>query len=203
MVREFDELNQLQRSTPYEKYFGEMELTEEEKKKRIAIAEDLEIIFLYFFLLYQENPDGNYESMIAEKYIEVAKEYLEFAETPAYISDHAEEFSKNLVRATMEHDEEEYYISQDRAMVNSENEANVIGNYGQQVQAVKSGKKYKTWITMADDRVRHTHNEVDRTMIGIFDLFHVGDSVMSYPKDTTYNPEEKEVIGCRCTVHYS
>ena len=69
MAIKFDELNQLQRSTPYEQYFGEMELTEEEKKKRIAIAEDLEIIFLYFFLLYQENDDEDYESMIAEKYI--------------------------------------------------------------------------------------------------------------------------------------
>ena len=128
---------------------------------------------------------------------------MEFTETPAYISDHAEEFAENLVRTTKEHEGEEYYTSQDRAMLNSENEANVIGNYWKQVQAVKSGKKYKTWITMADDKVRHSHDEIDRTMIGIFDLFHVGNSVMSYPKDTTYNPEEKEIINCRCVVHYS
>lgn len=203
MVTDFDELNILRRSTPYEQYFGEMDLSEEEKKRRVAIAEDLEIIFLYFFLLYQENADGNYESMIAEKYIEVAKKHLKFAETPAYISDHATEFAENLVRATREHESDKYYVSQDRAMVNSENEANILGNYSLQTEAIKSGKKYKTWFTMADDRVRHTHNEIDRTMISIFDLFQVGDSIMAYPMDTTYNAEEKEIINCRCVVHYS
>lgn len=45
----FDELNALvtnERSLPYETYFGEMTLTEEEKSERIKMSEDLEEVFI-------------------------------------------------------------------------------------------------------------------------------------------------------------
>ena len=50
----FDELNRLikaKRSMPYEKYFGEMELTESEKKKRISLAQIMEEKFTYVMIL--------------------------------------------------------------------------------------------------------------------------------------------------------
>lgn len=50
MALSFDELNKLhdgKRSMSYEKYFGEMELPEEEKKKRTAFSMDLELILIF------------------------------------------------------------------------------------------------------------------------------------------------------------
>ena len=39
MIYDFDELNNI-RSMPFEKYFGEMPLTDEQKEKRISISEE-------------------------------------------------------------------------------------------------------------------------------------------------------------------
>ncbi len=53
-IRSFDELNAMagqKRSDPYETYFGEMDLTESEIKKRIALAEKLEERFLFTLIL--------------------------------------------------------------------------------------------------------------------------------------------------------
>ena len=50
----FDELNSLitnKRSMDFEKYFGEMELSEEEIQKRIELAEKLEDGFLFVLAL--------------------------------------------------------------------------------------------------------------------------------------------------------
>jgi len=50
----FDELNKLvgkNRSQPYETYFGEMDLSEDKIKERIALAKKLEDGFLFVLVL--------------------------------------------------------------------------------------------------------------------------------------------------------
>lgn len=195
-------LNQIH-TIDYEQYFGEMNLTETEKKSRISLAEELEIIFLYYFLLLSDKTKENYAQMIHDKYVEVANKFLKTKETPAYIEEYANTLANETVNVTNRHEGEVYYTSKDRAMLISANEANVLGNYRQQIKAVKSGKKYKTWMTMRDDKVRHTHIEVNGVRVGIFDAFIVGNSQMMYPKDTSLGAEMEEIAGCRCTLHYS
>lgn len=53
---------------------------------------------------------------------------------------------------------------------------------------------------MKDKRVRHTHLEVDDTLIGIKEQFTVGGYKCYCPKDATLPP--KEVIHCRCVLKY-
>lgn len=195
-------LNQLY-TISYEQYFGEMDLTDAEKKARMSLAEELEIIFLYYFLLLSDKTKENYVQMIHDKYVEVANKFLKSKETPAYIEEYANILANETVDVTNKHDGEVYYTSKDRAMMISANEANVLGNYRQQIEAVRSGKKYKTWMTMRDDKVRHTHMEVNGAKVGIFDAFIVGNSQMMYPKDTSLDAEMEEIAGCRCTLHYS
>lgn len=204
MAREIDELNELgNQIIDYEEYFGGMELTDEEKEKRIELAKQFEILFLFFLLAYSKQQKINYESMIYEKYILIALEFLKQDKIPAYVDDYAKRLSDDVVRTTREHDGEEFYTSTERGMLISANEANALGNYNQQVQAIKAGMKYKTWLTEKDNKVRHTHREVDNVTIGIFESFQVGNSLMMFPKDTSLGASMEEIAGCRCVAKYS
>lgn len=204
MAREIDELNELEEQViDYEEYFGEMELTEEEKERRIELAKQFEVLFLFFLLAYSKQQKIDYKSMIYEKYILIALEFLKQDKVPAYIDDYAKRLSDDVVRTTKEHDGEEFYTSTERGMIISANEANALGNYNQQAQAIKSGMKYKTWRTEKDNRVRKTHREVDDVTVGIFESFQVGDSLMMFPKDTSLGASMEEIAGCRCVAKYS
>ena len=205
MARAIDELGLIGRQLiSYEEYFDIMDLTDDEKKKRSALAERFEILILFFFLAYAQKQEIDFEKMIYEKYIEIAMEFLEVKAIPDYIDKHARQVAKDIVRVTMEHDGEEFYTSKDRGMLIGANEANAVGNYNQQIQAVKSGKKYKTWVTENDYKVRHTHKEVDGMKINIFEPFQVGNSLMMFPHDQeTFGASPEEIINCRCTLVYS
>jgi len=54
------------------------------------------------------------------------------------------------------------------------------------------------WVSMHDTKVRHTHRVADGQRIKPGDKFHIGDSEMRYPLDTS--APIKEWINCRCTV---
>lgn len=204
MAREIDELNELgSQIIDYEEYFGEMELTDKEKEKRIELARQFEILFLFFLLAYSKQQKIDYESMIYEKYIVIALEFLKQDKVPAYVDDYARRLADDVVSTTREHDEEEFYTSTERGMLISANEANALGNYNQQAQAIKAGMKYKTWMTEKDNKVRNTHREVDNVTIGIFESFQVGDSLMMFPKDTSLGASMEEIAGCRCVAKYS
>lgn len=204
MARKIDELNELgSQIIDYEEYFGEMELTKEEKEKRIELARQFEILFLFFLLAYSKQQKIDYESMIYEKYIAIALEFLKQDKVPAYVDDYARRLADDVVSTTREHDGEEFYTSTERGMLISANEANALGNYNQQTQAIKAGMKYKTWITEKDNKVRHTHREVDNVKIGIFESFQVGDSLMMFPKDASLGASMEEIAGCRCVAKYS
>ena len=118
MAREIDKLNELgSRVIDYEEYFGEMELTDEEKEKRIELAKQFEILFLFFLLAYSKQQNIDYESMIYEKYILIALEFLKQKKVPAYVDDYAKRLSDDVVRTTREHDGEEFYTSTERGML--------------------------------------------------------------------------------------
>ena len=206
MSRQFDELKEIKfRSLPYEQFFGEMELNEQEKERYIALAEQFEILFLYFFMIFidDESQIEYYQQFICDGYIRIVNDFLNVEQTSAYITEYVNKYSQNFVDVTYRHQNDTYYTSYDRARLNAENETLTVANYKDYVNAVKSNKHKKEWITMRDERVRSTHIKVDRRQIGIFDVFDVGNSVLGYPRDMTYDPEPQEVINCRCRLRYS
>lgn len=196
-----DELNQLSK-VDYDEYFGEMDLTESEKKDRIKLAEEIEAIFLFYFLLLSEKQKENYIRVIRDRYVEVANKFLKVKKTPAYIASYSLMLARQVVDVTNRHPDDEYYTSKDRAMMIAANESNVLGNYRQQIDAVKNGKRYKTWLTMRDDKVRHSHMVLNNRKIGIFDTFNVGGYEMSFPKDESFGASQEEVANCRCVLKY-
>lgn len=200
MVQKFDRL-----SMPYEQYFGEMEITDNQKNKRIQVAEEIEDIMFFLYELVSLMTDYRYifpefiKQKVYEKYINVLEKH---GNPDKYIEEYAKEFSDMVVDTTIKHTGEEFYRSEDRAMLVAENEANSAINYFEYKEAVTGGKTRKQWITQRDDRVRDTHKEVNGETIPIDNAFIVGDSLMAFPKDTSYGASINEIAGCRCTIKY-
>lgn len=206
---QFDELNVLlenRRSEPYEEYFDKMSISDEQKALRIAFSEKMEEVILFVLSLIEtmaenEEVDQEYiENELSEQYLAIAAIYFAVDD---YITDYVKQFSHDVVQSTFDHIKEEYYLSRDRAMFISECEANTSLNYKEYTDAIKSGKKYKTWKDIGDKRERRTHLEVGGTTIPIKELFAVGDSLMLFAKDTSHGASSKEIVNCRCSIQYS
>lgn len=208
-IQKFDELNLI--AIPYEQYFGEMGISEAEKRRRIELAEDLDDIFILLFVLIATEQsfdraidvdyflgfiDRNYKDMLIEKGIDYEEQY-------PWLSVHIQEMAREIVKQNVEKPDDPWQTSEDRAMVIAENEANSIGEYTLFQDAVDSGKTHKTWYTMLDKRVRHTHEELESLTIPIMETFKVGAYEMYQPKDTSLGAGLEEIAGCRCWCTYS
>lgn len=209
MSRKFDELNNIETekilSVPYKEYFEKMEISEEEKEKRIELAEKLEAVFVWLFLLILSGDVSEVvlNTVTKEKIQEVIKEHFKLSDLTAFYKDYAEKVASETVSVTLRNVGTDYFTSLERAMLIAENEANLLSNYEMQFEAVKNGFKFKTWITENDSRVRHTHKELHRAKIDILKPFVVGDSVMMFPKDFTLGASARETVNCRCVLKYS
>lgn len=206
---QFDELNVLsenRRSEPYEEYFDKMSISDKQKRLRIAFSEQMEEVILFCLSLIEtmvenEEVDQEYiENELSEQYLAIAAIYFDVDD---YITDYVRQFSHDVVQSTLDHIKEKYYLSRDRAMFISECEANTSLNYKEYTDAIKSGKKYKTWKDIGDTKERKTHLEVGGTTIPIKELFAVGDSLMLFPKDVSHGASSKEIVNCRCSIQYS
>lgn len=200
----YDELHTKEK-IEYETYFGEMDLSDDEKEDRIALAKQLEPIFLYFFYMLTEgNSDAaDCREYLSDNYKKIAAKFVRAREPTAYLNGYIDEITEDIVDATLSHEGSTYYTSLERAMNIAANEANTIGNYRQYTQMIKQGYKYKMWVTMRDDKVRHTHVAVNGDKVGIFDSFHVGNAEMSFPRDASLGAGAEEIVNCRCTVKYT
>lgn len=205
----FDELNNLvtnKRAEPFESYFGDMELSEEQKKKRIALAEKMEEKFLFVMALlftmyrYSSIDWADIRSKFEKGYLSAAKGEIDIDD---YMKSYIASLSYDFVDSTNRNMDIPYYFSSDRAAVYSEEESNFSWNHQEFQNAIKSGKTKKRWVDIKDFRERETHRRVGGTIIPIYEPFMVGDSLMLYPKDSyTYGASIKEIARCRCTIKY-
>lgn len=212
-VLSFDKLNKLydgkynRKSMPYEQYFGEMDLTDKQKKERISFAEKFEevMMFLFFLLVTFEEYGSAEESQdfiveqVKQKYKDLAIDYTALDE---YIEEYIDEFVEEVINTTNNHSDEPYYKSEDRAMLIAENEANSVLNYSDFIKAIDNGFTKKKWKTEQDIKVRHTHRSMEGKIIDISIPFVVGESLMLFPKDTSYGADAEEIVNCRCTIEY-
>lgn len=189
----------------YETYFGEMDLSEDEKEDRLALAKQLEPIFLYVFYMFldEDASEDACSDYLSSAYKRIATEFVKAREPTAYLNSYIDKIAADIVSATVENADSPYYTSLNRAMYIAANEANTIGNYREYAKMVKQGYQYKTWVTMRDDKVRHTHAAVNGDKVGIFDSFLVGKGEMSFPRDYSLGASAEEIVNCRCTLRYS
>lgn len=206
-----DELNKLydgeynRRSVPYEEYFSEMDISKEEREKRIDFSEKFEEVMMFLFYMLAMSEQYGYnnveyiKSQVVKKYEDVAKEYMSLDE---YTNEYIRQFASETMEVTLRNSNDVYYTSQDRAMLIAENEANTILNYSQFIDAIEKGYTRKEWVAENDEKVRETHVRADNTIVGIEDAFLVGDSMLLFPKDTSYGASAEEIVNCRCTIKF-
>lgn len=193
------------RSIPYEQYFGDMELTAEQKAERQSLAEKLEAVMLFLFELYGLQRDfayGNAENIVEEVKTRYKGILSGYTTIDKYLDDYIDAFSAETVKITIQNEKDKYYTSNDRAVYVAENEANTNFEYIDFQKAKKAGKTKKQWATMRDKRVRHTHAELEGVTIPIDETFLVGNGIMAYPKDSSFDAPAEEIVNCRCTLKY-
>lgn len=198
----FDELHALK--IKYSEWFGDMEISETEKKERKELAEEIELLFMALFLMAADKQDKQLCLDYARsQYKQLCNKFLGANKTSAYINQYVNMITENILDVTLDNIKSDYYTSQDRAIFIAANEANTIGNYREQVQKIKNGYKFKTWMTQGDDKVRPTHILVDNTKISVFEPFNVGGSKLMFPRDYSLGADSNEIINCRCVAIYS
>jgi hypothetical protein len=196
-------------------FFGEMEISETEKKRREELADDLLILFLLFFSEVEaENVVGNkadikyYEDMLYRQYSDDVETYIVLVaallggkKIPETLKEDIKTRIKDIVNTTFKF-KDEYYTSKDRATLLACNEANYVCNNTEYHIAKYQGYRHKKWVTMRDEKVRATHALADGQTIDIGDYFKIGQAEMLYPMDMSRNAPPEEVIGCRCSIVY-
>lgn len=197
------------RSMSYEKYFGEMDLTEEQTEERLLFALRFEDSVLKTFskaeMLHGFDELNNItvnslSGELADSYKEL---YSEFYELDEEMNNYIDIFTLSVLSTILNRFDDEYQTSYDRARLIAENEANTSLNHVDYKRAIADGCTKKTWVTMKDKNVRQDHWGVDDRTIPIDDYFLVGSSLMKYPKDMTgINVTGEQTVNCRCTVEY-
>ena len=199
-------------------YFDVMDLPESEKKKREELSIGIYEVMLFIFSLFSAMLESGYvddEYLLSELKKRYKSEVSKYIKDATYLNNYIDDFCEQAINTTVKHVldrndtsynddlEENYYLSQERALVNGVNEGNSIFNQDDYINAKDSGKKTKTWISERDERVRKTHLEADSQTVLIDEPFVVGDSLLLYPKDTSLGASASEIVNCRCTVIYN
>lgn len=192
------------RSIPINKYFDDMKLSKKQKEKRKKFAKKFFNIMLFAFSLIdlmkeRERINTDYvEQQIKDRYLDL----LDDVTVDEYVEEYIDLFASETVDTTIRNIDDEFYLSDDRALLIAENEANGIYNYQEFIDAIEQGKTRKKWVDMKDDKERETHLEVGGRTIPIERAFVVGQSLMLFPKDRSMGASMSEIANCRCTIQY-
>lgn len=194
-------------------YFEETEMPQDEVEKRIALGIDLNKVFRNLFILMAtaeiidelENKRDTFADYAYSGYIDAMQEngYDVDPEGTGYIELYSKSRCKEIVDTAILHKADSFYGSLDHSILISEDESSAVVNYYDQLSAISSGMRYKTWITMQDKNVRHSHNLLDGRTIGIYEPFHSQGGDMMFPMDVSLGVNKREVYNCRCFLEYS
>lgn len=220
----FDELNTLsttettkddrhkatRKKIPIHDYFENMQISEEEKEKRVRLANLLLADVLFLFALSKRNQDKQYLSEVFQK--RYLSSVQKVAEPDQKMQRYIRKVCDSIVDTTLKggslttskanKPQDPYVVSVDRATNVAENEANAILNGDEYITAVKNGCTKKRWKSYRDERVRADHADVDGQVVDISRPFRVGKYMMMYPKDDSLGAGLEEIVNCRCSVEY-
>lgn len=230
----FDELNTLsttettkddrrkatRKKIPIHDYFESMQISKEEKEKRVRLANLLLADVLFLFALSRRNRDTRYLSeTFRKRYLSSVKKVTE---PDQKMQRYIRKVCDSIVKTTLKSEQDDgkkqgealtdsdaikvsqdsYAVSIERATSVAENEANAILNGEEYSNAVKNGCTKKRWKSYRDERVRADHADVDGQVVDISRPFRVGKYMMMYPKDDSLGAGLEEIVNCRCSVEY-
>ena len=179
-------------------FFDEMEVEDIDQRTQMAINLERVVQDILLLALVAEISRDELIEQLIDEYAQVV---LASGYKPNYA--HIERVAEALVDNTLDDLDNSYMTSTERFIIIACTEANNAANYSEYKDALEEGLTEKQWHTMRDNKVRKTHEILDGKVIGITELFFVGNAEMRFPCDEEYafdNPEE--TVNCRCTVTY-
>ena len=225
----FDNINDLAfeeqyvQSFNFEKYFEVMDVTEDERAKRVELARDFSRVMLFFFanLAIEDAAREYYYEILEERCKAIAEGYVGQSDL-AYLNDWSRRIAVKTTDTTYDHLENpvaddkmfhfeewetdipqnEYWTSPLRAFLIACGLAVAIGEYDDLVTALADGKTVKTWRTEKDNRVRETHKAAEGQTVSILEPFNVGGFDLMFPRDDSLGAPDEELSNCRCHATY-
>lgn len=184
-------------------FFTPTHWNEDEIKNRVQIAEEIldavEVMYNLFYILQPFDTD------LAKKDLQVSirNTIYEHGYYDQTMEDYSGDIAELIVLTTVAHSSEPYYFSHDRAIEIAANETLSIVNYKDVQDHIDRGYTHKVWITMGDERVRQTHNEVDGMEVPINGYFPVGEHLLYMPHDfRMMDIAPEEILNCRCSLWF-
>lgn len=179
-------------------FFDEMDVDDVAQRTELALS--LEKIFREIFFLALAG-ELTREQLIDELITDYSMAIVGSGYRPNYA--HIERVCEDVVDNTLEKIDVPYMTSTDRSITIAETETNNTANYDGYEEAKAEGKTEKIWKTMGDNRVRMTHQAIADEVIGIDELFQVGDAEMRFPCDEELAYDSpQETVGCRCWLEF-
>lgn len=195
-----DELNILAKE-----YYSVMDISDEQKNNREEDAWELFDLFMLLFSYFDEAKESEVDdySFILPTFMNDFQDVLKgITVIDDFLLSYLATIALAIYTVTLAHVNDQYYLSEDRAVNLALNESNSINNYTDLRDAKENGYLYKKWHTEMDDRVRPTHAVMEGTTIPIDAIFVVGDSLMEMPHDITHGASAEEISNCRCWLEY-
>lgn len=188
-------------------YFDVMDIDDEQKEKRKDLAKEIRNALLFLFALINVSYEYDYlsyEYVLGQFRAEFQQIVFQYGRLDIYTEKYIQKVTKDVVDTTFKNLDlvnPNFWMSDERAIIVGENEANSVLNYEELQEAIDSGYTIKEWLTERDGRVRKTHRAVDGKKIPIEEYFEFPDCKMLMPHD--YNGSPKEISNCRCTLRFS
>lgn len=171
----------------------EIEDTEEPGKKKFDAEKVIDIVYEYLEMAWTmgvENVNENMSTSFS-------------AESADMSAKMREEIDRRTAGRNYKERIREYAETGDLEAIMrvADTDAHRILNSAAMTTAKKASAKYKTWVTMQDDRVRDTHEPLQAITIGIDDYF------VTYDGDRALMPggfeKPENVINCRCICTFA
>jgi len=215
IINGFDELNtpKVQVEEP-EEYFKKMDISPKQRKERVETSKELADVMLFLFALLaieMQANKPNYPLVLRsfkQRFRDVVNRH---SRVDDYVENYINEFTGGVFDTTRKYMEAAgvgmngrtdagWWTSTDRATAIGENEANIILNHEELLEAIEAGAVAKSWSNVGDNKVRNSHKEVTKEKIPLAEFFAVGKGIMLYPCDWDNNPDE--CFNCRCSAIY-
>lgn len=200
-----DRLNNIQTKYPQidiEEVIDQMDIPDADKEKRVDLAKKISDVFDWLFAFVLTASATELELDV--EYLTLSVEYRLKDLVNVDITNvvrQIEMFVGDVVGTTVEHRDEDYYLSPQRATEIAVDEANAIYGYEELDEAIRQGKTHKTWVSERLKSTRKWHLEMDGVTIPIEEPFHLDDCDMMIPHDM--NGTARQNSGCLCHVEFS
>lgn len=207
-------------------YYGEMELPTAEKKVRIVMAEQLQGIVSKYYetvrtILSDENTNKRKKDiLLAAAVLSLKNAYLSvfdkyyltyinvagtgsgepYSGTDAWKHRRAYDFALWITQTAQR--EPNLAFSDSHAAAVTRTEVNAVCNLAAMDAAYRQGKRFKTWKTFGDAKVRPSHKAANGQRVPLDMPFTVGGYEMMFPNDSSLGAPAGEVVNCRCVLEF-